>query len=100
MTHLKQQAQVDARQILGNSLISVFVFVLFCSVIAFAITDHDKAVMNNNTVQKSGQFVNQHLPIQASNIVQLGNGWATFELDGRKFLFRHSFRQECITQID
>ena len=47
------------------------------------------------------------LPFDATNIVSLGNGWYTFELNGDKFMGRsHYYRQwfgryrfNCITQV-
>ncbi len=43
------------------------------------------------------------LPQNAQNIQILGNGWATFELDGRKFMFRRTTWErsatDCITVL-
>lgn len=43
------------------------------------------------------------LPPHAQNIRILGNGWATFELEGRKFMFRRTMwdrsATDCITVL-
>jgi len=45
------------------------------------------------------------LPINASNMMDIGNGWYTFELNEMKFLY-HKFcspgvkESECITRIE
>ena len=43
------------------------------------------------------------LPANATNIINKGNGWSTFELEGKKFLYHNAIMGykgfECITQI-
>jgi uncharacterized membrane protein len=44
-----------------------------------------------------------HLPAQATNIIDKGNGWSQFTLDGKVFLYHKYINGhagfECITQI-
>jgi len=44
------------------------------------------------------------LPTNAEHVIDIGNGWVTFSLDGREFLFHNGFMgyagYEAITCID
>jgi len=41
----------------------------------------------------------RQLPSDATNIVSLGNGWYTFELNGDKFMGRSYYHRQCITHV-
>lgn len=53
---------------------------------------------------KEAEVINASIPPNAQNVKILGNGWATFELEGHKFLFRRTVwdrsATDCVTIVE
>lgn len=59
---------------------------------------------SGSSFEKEPDVIKASLPPNAQNIKILGNGWATFELDGHKFLFRRTTwdrsATDCVTIVE
>lgn len=51
------------------------------------------------TAEETHVAIANILPTNAINVVNRGNGWSTFELDGQKYLYCKGFRSQTITVI-